>query len=45
MEDDFFPQKEWIVDAIHERVLPLPGHEVTTVQTAGEILRRYRQGI
>mgnify|MGYP006277572517 CR=1 FL=1 len=45
MEDAFFPQKEWIIDAIHERVLPLPGHEVTTVQTAGEVLRRYRQGI
>ncbi len=45
MEDSFFPQKEWILDAIHERVLPLPGHEVTTVQTNGEILRRYRQGV
>ncbi len=45
MEDAFFPQKEWIIDAIHERVLPLPGHEVTTVQTTGEVLRRYRHGI
>ena len=25
MEDSFFPQKEWILDAIHERVLPLEG--------------------
>jgi 2-oxoisovalerate dehydrogenase E1 component len=45
MEDSFFPQKEWILDAIHERVLPLKGHQVTTVQTGGEVLRRYREGV
>lgn len=45
LEDAFFPQKEWIIDAIHEHVLPLPGHQVTTVQTGQEILRRNRLGI
>lgn len=45
LEDAFFPQKEWIIDTIHERVLPLPGHQVTTVQTNDEILRRYRLGV
>jgi 2-oxoisovalerate dehydrogenase E1 component len=45
MEELFFPQKEWIIDTVHERILPLPGHEVTTVQTAGEISRRYRLGV
>ncbi|MDX1995501.1 MAG: thiamine pyrophosphate-dependent enzyme [bacterium] len=45
LEDAFFPQKEWILDTIHERVLPLPGHTVTTVQTRGEILRRNRLGV
>jgi len=45
MEDVFFPQKEWILDTIHERVYPLPGHQVTTVQTYGEILRRNRLGV
>lgn len=45
MEEDFFPQKEWIIDTIHERILPLPGHQVTTVQTTDEILRRSRLGI
>ncbi len=45
MEDSFFPQKEWILDAIHERVLPLEGHQVSTVQTGGELLRRYREGV
>jgi 2-oxoisovalerate dehydrogenase E1 component len=45
MEDSFFPQKEWILDAIHERVVPLEGHQVSTVQTGGEVLRRYREGV
>jgi 2-oxoisovalerate dehydrogenase E1 component len=45
MEEDFFPQASWIVDTIHERVLPLEGHRVETVQTEGEILRRYRAGV
>jgi 2-oxoisovalerate dehydrogenase E1 component len=45
MEDVFFPQKEWILDTIHERVLPLAGHTVTTNQTAGEMLRRNRRGV
>jgi len=45
MEDAFFPQKEWIIDTIHERVLPLAGHVSTTVQTVGEILRRNRLGL
>ncbi len=45
MEDIFFPQKEWIIDAIHERILPLPGHVPSTIQATGEILRRNRLGV
>jgi len=45
MEEMFFPQKEWRVDAIHERLYPLSGHQVTTIQTTGEMLRRNRCGI
>jgi 2-oxoisovalerate dehydrogenase E1 component len=45
LEDAFFPQVEWIIDSIHERLLPLPGHEVSTVQTGGEILRRNKLGV
>jgi 2-oxoisovalerate dehydrogenase E1 component len=45
LEEGFFPQKEWIIDTIHERILPLPGHQVSTVQTTDEILRRNRLGI
>jgi 2-oxoisovalerate dehydrogenase E1 component len=45
MEDSFFPQKEWILDAIHERVLPLPGHTVCTNQSIPEMLRRNARGV
>jgi 2-oxoisovalerate dehydrogenase E1 component len=45
LEDAFFPQPEWIIDTIHERILPLPGHQVTTVQTNEEMLRRNRLGV
>jgi 2-oxoisovalerate dehydrogenase E1 component len=45
MENVFFPQVEWILDTIHERVLPLPGHVVTTDQGAPEMLRRNRRGV
>lgn len=45
MEDDFFPQKEWIIDTIHERIMPLPGHKPTTVQKTENILYRNRKGV
>lgn len=45
LEDSFFPQKEWIIDALHERVLPLAGHQVTTKQSFSEIVRRNRLGV
>ena len=45
MEWSFFPQKEWIIDAIHERLIPLSNHEVTTNQSVGELQRRNRLGV
>jgi 2-oxoisovalerate dehydrogenase E1 component len=45
MEEMFFPQKEWLIDAVHERIYPLSGHETTTIQTLGEMQRRNRKGI
>jgi len=45
MEESFFPQKEWIVDTVHERILPLPGHVPSTEQTVPEMLRRNRLGV
>ncbi len=45
MEELFFPQKEWIVDAVHERLLPLSGHVPETEQSAIELERRVRAGV
>ena len=45
LEEAFFPQKEWILDTIHERILPLKNHKVSTVQNVEEIVRRNQLGI
>jgi 2-oxoisovalerate dehydrogenase E1 component len=45
MESLYFPQAEWIIDTIHERVLPLKGHVPTTVQTPLDLQRRYQRGV
>ena len=41
------PAEEWIIDTIHERILPLPGHKVTarvqaTARSCGAIAGRVR---
>jgi len=45
LENLFFPQAGWIVDAIHERILPLPGHVASANFTDGELVRRTRLGV
>lgn len=45
LETYFFPQPEWIIDAIHEKILPLKGHIPTTNFTLNEQLRRNKFGI
>jgi 2-oxoisovalerate dehydrogenase E1 component len=45
LEAMFFPQPEWILDAIHERIMPLKNHVVSTNQTSGELARRLRLGV
>jgi 2-oxoisovalerate dehydrogenase E1 component len=45
MESCYFPQADWIVDAVHERIVPLPGHRSHSNQTLGESLRRHRLGV
>jgi 2-oxoisovalerate dehydrogenase E1 component len=45
LETLFFPQPAWLLDAIHERILPLKGHHPQTNQTLGELARRCRLGI
>ncbi|NOX62550.1 MAG: dehydrogenase [Chloroflexi bacterium] len=45
LETYFFPQKTWIIDALHERILPLPGHQPATQQALSEIVRRNQLGV
>jgi 2-oxoisovalerate dehydrogenase E1 component len=45
LEALFFPQPAWLLDAIHERILPLKGYHPQTNQTLGELLRRSRLGV
>ncbi|MGI6161048.1 MAG: alpha-ketoacid dehydrogenase subunit alpha/beta [Christensenellales bacterium] len=45
LEDSFFPQTEWILDAINERVLPLPGHVATADFTSAEKIRNAKRGV
>lgn len=45
MEKIYFPQPEWIVDAVHESIMPLKEHSPTSIQGPQEMLRRYRAGV
>jgi len=45
MEELYFPQTDWLIDAIHERIMPLPSYSPVTVQTTGDVLRRNREGV
>jgi len=41
----FFPQASWILDAIHEKLVPLPGHVAENGCTEAEALRRAKEGV
>ncbi len=42
---EFFPQPEWIVDYINDKILPLKGH-VSTINTSdAEIMRKAKKGV
>jgi len=45
LEKWFFPQPDWIIDAIHERIIPLKGHHATNNFTKAEKMRRSRLGV
>ena len=45
LEEMFFPQPRWLLDAIHEQILPLPGYRPATNRTRGELMMRARLGI
>ncbi|MCL2085258.1 MAG: thiamine pyrophosphate-dependent enzyme, partial [Oscillospiraceae bacterium] len=45
LEEYYYPQASWILDAIHEKILPLPGHTALMNFTSVEKMRRERLGI
>ena len=45
LDESFFPGADWMIDIIHQRLLPLPGYEPRTEQGAREIIRRNRAGV
>ena len=45
LEDYFFPQASWILDAIHEKIVPLKDHKTTNNYTASEQVRRSKLGV
>ena len=45
LEESFFPQPSWIIDAIDAKILPLKGHVRTTNQTLNQKLINERKGV
>ena len=45
LEDAFFPQPSWILDAIDAKIVPLPGHVRVTNQSKEEKLRNEKRGV
>jgi 2-oxoisovalerate dehydrogenase E1 component len=44
-EKDFFPQADWIIDAIHQKIMPLKGHTPAQNFTGAAQMDRSRRGI
>ena len=42
---EFFPQAEWILDCINDKILPLKGHISTTNTSDAEALRKAKKGV
>jgi 2-oxoisovalerate dehydrogenase E1 component len=45
MEQFFFPQPDWIIDAIHERIIPLTGHTVMNNFSTDKTLSLNKEGV
>jgi 2-oxoisovalerate dehydrogenase E1 component len=45
MEELFFPQPAWLLDAIHTYLLPLTGYRPQTDRSAATRLREHREGV
>ncbi len=45
MEEYFFPQPDWIIDAIHDRIMPLKGHQSKTDLSYEKSISLNKEGI
>jgi 2-oxoisovalerate dehydrogenase E1 component len=45
MEEYFFPQPDWIIDAIHEKIMPLKGHKPRHDFSDEKAIRLNRDGV
>ncbi len=45
LEDEFFPQASWILDAIDQKIVPLKGHQSVHNFTDQEQIRRAKAGV
>ena len=45
LEDAFFPQASWIIDAINQKLIPLEGHTDTVNFSKVEQLRTAKKGV
>ena len=45
LEAAFFPQPSWFLDAIHEKMMPLPGYVPVSNQTCAQQILRSKKGV
>jgi len=44
-DKEFFPQPSWILDAVHEKLLPLPGYQAAKSYSSVELMRKAKAGV
>ncbi len=44
-DEEFFPQADWIIDYINDKILPLKGHVSKTNTSTAETLRKAKKGV
>jgi len=44
-DDQFFPQADWIIDTIHDKIMPLQGHLGKHDNSDAEMIRRGKKGV
>jgi len=45
MENYFFPQPDWIIDAIHQKIIPLKGHIANSNYSYENSIKLNKEGV